>query len=117
MKLVDRLTVMITELRKMDDVAGGGVLTLAQQQFDWVATLLAQASYEDTTGRKLHTALAELGQFCGWGTYEAGQRGLAQRCNIAALRAASSADDRPWARTSSDRCPSRPLTRADPPKP
>jgi hypothetical protein len=94
--LVDRLTAMTTELRKMDDVAGGGnVLTLAQQHFDWVASLLNQATYTDTTGRKLHTTLAELGQFCGWGAYDTGQQGLAQRYNIAALRAAHSADDRP----------------------
>ncbi|MCA1606315.1 MAG: hypothetical protein LC775_12775, partial [Acidobacteria bacterium] len=44
---------------------------------------------------KLHTALAELGQFCGWSAYDAGHFGLAQRYNIAALRAASSADNRP----------------------
>ncbi|MGH3924883.1 MAG: hypothetical protein ACRDTT_18820, partial [Pseudonocardiaceae bacterium] len=94
--LVTRLTAMIAELRRMDDVAGGGsVLTLAQQQFEWVATLLGQASYDESTGRGLCGALAELGQFCGWGAYDAGQQGLAQRYNIAALRAAHSADDRP----------------------
>lgn len=95
-QLTDRLTAMITELRKLDDVAGGGsVLAPAQQQFDWVARLLDQASYDDTTGRALYRSLAELGQFCGWGAYDTGRHGLAQRYNIAALRAASSADDRP----------------------
>ncbi|MGH4013664.1 MAG: hypothetical protein ACRDSL_06965 [Pseudonocardiaceae bacterium] len=94
--LVDRFTGMIGELRKMDDVAGGGsVLTLAEHQFSWVAELLDHASYDEPTGRALHVALAELGQLCGWGAYEAGQQGLAQRYNIAALRAAHSADDRP----------------------
>lgn len=95
-RLVNQLTAMITELRKMDDVAGGGsVLELGRQGFGWVARLLDQASYDDITGRKLYMALAELGQFCGWAAFDAGDFGLAQRYNIAALRAASSADDRP----------------------
>ncbi|MGH3972604.1 MAG: helix-turn-helix transcriptional regulator [Pseudonocardiaceae bacterium] len=65
-ELADRLPPMIAELRAMDDVAGGGtVLSLAQHEFSWVAGLLDQASYDDLTGRKLHIALAELGQLCG----------------------------------------------------
>jgi tetratricopeptide (TPR) repeat protein len=96
-RLVDRLTAMIAELRKMDDVAGGGsVLALGQQHFGWVAGLLNEASYDDATGRKLHIALAELGQFCGWAAYDAGNFGLAQRYYIAGLRAAHTADDRPF---------------------
>ncbi|MGQ0777576.1 MAG: hypothetical protein ACT4NY_24730 [Pseudonocardiales bacterium] len=93
--LVDRLPAMITELRAMDDVAGGGdVLTLAQHHFGWVAGLLDQASYDDVTGRKLHVALAELGQLTGWVCYDTDQHGLAQRYYIAGLRAAHAADDR-----------------------
>ncbi|MGH3900863.1 MAG: helix-turn-helix transcriptional regulator [Pseudonocardiaceae bacterium] len=96
MELADRFTAMIGELRATDDVAGGGtVLSLATQQFGMVADLLDQASYDETTGRKLHIALAELGQLCGWCGYDAGQPGLAQRYYIAGLRAAHSADDRP----------------------
>ena len=87
---------MITELRRMDDVAGGGsVLTMAQQEFAWVAGLLDQASYDEHTGRTLHVVLAELGQLCGWSAYDAGQRGLVQRYWVAGLRAAHAADDRP----------------------
>ncbi len=95
-ELVDRFPAMIAELRAMDDVAGGGdVLSLAQHHFGWVAGLLDQASYSDTTGRKLHRALAELGHLVGWVCYDAGQHGLAQRYYIAGLRAAHTADDRP----------------------
>jgi transcriptional regulator with XRE-family HTH domain len=95
MRLVDRLSAMTAELRKMDDVAGGGsVLALGEQHFGWVAGLLDKASYDDATGRKLHMALAELGQFCGWSAYDSGDFGLAQRYYIAGLRAAHSADDR-----------------------
>jgi DNA-binding XRE family transcriptional regulator len=94
--LVDRFMVMITELRSMDDVAGGGtVLSLAEQEFGVIAELLDQASYGEPTGRRLHVALAELGQLAGWATYDAGQPSLAQRYYVAALRAAHSADDRP----------------------
>ncbi|MGH3802584.1 MAG: hypothetical protein ACRDTD_21160, partial [Pseudonocardiaceae bacterium] len=94
--LIDRLTAMISDLRKMDDVAGGGsVLALAQQEFEWVAGLLDRAGYDERTGRGLHVALAELGQLCGWAAYDAGHHGLAQRYYVAALRAAHTADDRP----------------------
>lgn len=96
MELADRFMAMIGELRAMDDVAGGGtVLSLAEQEFALVAGLLDQATYDEPTGRKLHIALAELGQLCGWCGYDAGQPGLAQRYYIAGLRAAHSADDRP----------------------
>jgi tetratricopeptide (TPR) repeat protein len=95
-ELADRFTAMIGELRAMDDIAGGGtVLPLAEQQFGLVADLLDQASYDESTGRRFHVVLAELGQLCGWCGYDAGQQGLAQRYYIAALRAAHSADDRP----------------------
>jgi|AntDryMetagUQ889_1029465.scaffolds.fasta_scaffold01126_6 tetratricopeptide (TPR) repeat protein len=93
--VVDRLPAMIAELRAMDDVAGGGdVLSLAQCHFGWVAGLLDRSSYGDATGRKLHVALAELGQFIGWVCYDTAQHGLAQRYYIAGLRAAHTADDR-----------------------
>ncbi|MGH3870694.1 MAG: helix-turn-helix transcriptional regulator [Pseudonocardiaceae bacterium] len=94
--MAHQFTAMITELRKMEDVAGGGsVLTLAQHEFRWVTALLNHATYDAQTGRALHVALAELGQFCGWSAYDAGHHGLAQRFFVAALRAAHSADDRP----------------------
>ncbi|MGH3692624.1 MAG: helix-turn-helix transcriptional regulator [Pseudonocardiaceae bacterium] len=95
-ELADRLPPMITELRTMDDVAGGGtVLSLAQHEFGWVAGLLDQASYDEPTGRKLHVALAELGQLAGWAAHDAGHQALAQRYYLAGLRVAHTADDRP----------------------
>jgi hypothetical protein len=95
-ELAGRLSAIVAELRRMDDVAGGGsVLAMAQQAFAWVTGLLDRASYDERTGRALHVVLAELGQLCGWSAYDAGQHELAQRYNITALRAAHSADDRP----------------------
>ena len=96
MALADQLPAMITTLRTMDDAAGGGtVLALAQQAFGWVAGLLDRASYDESTGRRLHVALAELGQLTGWVAHDAGDPGLGQRYHVAALRAAHSADHRP----------------------
>jgi hypothetical protein len=93
-RLADQLPQMITELRHMDDASGGDlVLGLAQREFGWVAGLLDRAAYDEPTARKLHLALAELGQFTGWVAYDAGLNALAQRYWIAALRAAHTADD------------------------
>jgi hypothetical protein len=93
-QLADRLPPMIAELRRMDDVSGGGVaLGLAEREFSWVAELLDGASYDETTAGKLHLALAELGQYTGWVAYDAGLNALAQRYWIAGLRAAHMADD------------------------
>ena len=95
-ELVSRFSAMVAELRRMDDVAGGGsVLAIAQQLFAWVAGVLDRASYDERTGRALHIVLAELGQFCGWSAYDGGDYGLAQRYYVAGLRAAHTADDRP----------------------
>ncbi|MGH3900264.1 MAG: hypothetical protein ACRDTA_18875 [Pseudonocardiaceae bacterium] len=61
-ELVDRLSGMVAELRRMDDVAGGGgVLAMAQQTFAWVTALLDRASYNEHIGLALHVVLAELG--------------------------------------------------------
>jgi hypothetical protein len=93
--LADRLPGMVAELRRMDDVAGGGsVLSLAKHHFGWVSGLLDQASYDERTGRMLHLALAELGLTAGWAARDAGEEALAQHYYIAALRAAHTADDR-----------------------
>ncbi|HEU0089394.1 MAG TPA: hypothetical protein VFQ77_17420 [Pseudonocardiaceae bacterium] len=96
-ELAGRLGAMVTELRRMDDVAGGGsVLAMAQQLFASVAGLLDRASYTERTGRALHVVLADVGQLCGWAAYDLGEQGLAQRYYIAGLRAAHTADDRPF---------------------
>ncbi len=96
-ELVARLRAMTTELRQTDDVTGGGsVLAMAQHLFGWVAGLLDRASYSEHTGRALYVALADLGQLCGWSTFDMGEHSLAQRYYIAGLRAAHSADDRPF---------------------
>jgi hypothetical protein len=116
-ELVGRFRAMVAELRRMDDVAGGGsVLAMAQQTFAWVTGLLDRARYDEPTGRGLHVVLAELGQLCGWAAYDDGHHGLAQRYFVAGLRAAHSADDRHWAPISSRTWPTRPLAKDSPPR-
>jgi hypothetical protein len=94
-QLVSRFRGMVTELRQLDDVGGGGsVFPMAQQAFAWAAELLDRASYDERTGRALHVVLAELGQLCGWSAYDSGEYVLAQRYFIAGLRATHTAGDR-----------------------
>jgi hypothetical protein len=81
--------------RDQHGTATAAAAHMAQQAFAWIAGLLDQASYNERTGRALHVVLAELGQLCGWSAWDAGDYGLAQRYNVAGLRAAHSADDRP----------------------
>ena len=82
-ELVSRFSAMVAELRRMDDVAGGGsVLAIAQQLFAWIAGLLDRASYDERTGRALHIVLAELGQFCGWSAYECATRRCCVRVEV-----------------------------------
>ncbi|MCA1675198.1 MAG: helix-turn-helix domain-containing protein, partial [Actinobacteria bacterium] len=94
--VVERLPALVAELRSMDAAAGGGdVLSLAEFHVRWVSGLLDRASYDDATGRKLHTALAEFAKLVAWNCYDTEQHGLAQRYHVAALRAAHAVDDRP----------------------
>jgi len=70
-ELADRLPPMIAELRRMDDAHSPRVvLSLAERDFAWVSGLLDQGSYDDITGRRLHVALAELGQVVGFSSAE-----------------------------------------------
>jgi tetratricopeptide (TPR) repeat protein len=94
-QLADRLPPMISELRRMDDAHSPRVvLSLAERDFGWVSGLLNQGSYDEETGRRLHLALAELGQVVGYTAYDLGDHGRAQRFYMTALRAAHTAGDR-----------------------
>jgi transcriptional regulator with XRE-family HTH domain len=94
-ELANRLPPMIAELRRMDDLHSPGmVLSLAEREFAWVAGLLDRSSYDEVIGRRLHVALAELGQIAGFAAYDMGNQIHAQRYYLTALRAAHTADDR-----------------------
>jgi hypothetical protein len=94
-QLADRLPPMVAELRRMDDAHSPlVVLSLAERDFAWVPGLLDQSSYDEVTGRRLHVAMAELGQVAGYAAYDLGDHGRAQRFYMAGLRAAHTAGDR-----------------------
>jgi hypothetical protein len=93
--LAGRLPAMIGELRRMDDAHDPAVvLSLAQREYGWVAGLLDHGSYDETTGRQLHLALAEIGQIVGYLAYDRDDHVTAQRAYLAALRSAHTAGDR-----------------------
>jgi hypothetical protein len=82
-ELAGRLGALVTELRRMDDVAGGGsVLAIAEQLFASVAGLLDRASYSERTGRALHVVLADVGQLCGWAACECATRRCCVRMEV-----------------------------------
>ncbi|GAA0920704.1 hypothetical protein [Nonomuraea longicatena] len=58
-----------------------------------VSPLLKEGSYDDSTGRELAAASAELTRLAGWMAYDLEQHGLAQRYLIQALRLARGAAD------------------------
>jgi hypothetical protein len=81
-------------LRRQDDQLGSGhVYTCARAQLRVIASTLAQASYAETTGRRLYAAAAEAARICGWTAYDSGRHALAEEFYITALRAAASAGD------------------------
>jgi hypothetical protein len=93
--LAARLPRMIEELRRMDDAHDPAVVrSLAERELAWVSGLLTNASYDQATGRGLHRALAEIGQITGYMAFDFGDHVRAQRCYLAALRAAHTAGDR-----------------------
>ncbi|MGO4612695.1 hypothetical protein [Nocardia sp. 2TAF39] len=92
---VDEIDTMTASLRRMDDQLGGGaLLEMVRAHLRHVLHLLRHASYDDTTGRRLHTAAAELLRLAGWLCFDTSQHARAQRYWVAALRTAHSAGDR-----------------------
>jgi hypothetical protein len=94
-KTIDYLDDMTARLRQMDDQMGGGsLIDLVRGQAAYVAGLLRDGKYTDSTGRRLHGTLAELLRLGGWVSFDSGDHPQAQRFWLAALRAAHTAGDR-----------------------
>jgi transcriptional regulator with XRE-family HTH domain len=91
---VDSLDDMTGKLRHMDDQRGGGALiNVVRAQTGYVASLLRDGQYTDSTGRRLHGTLGELLRLGGWVSYDSGDQAQAQRFWIAALHSAHTAGD------------------------
>ena len=75
------------QLRRLDDEHGTIVLLPAiTGDLAYVVSLLKDAAYSETIGRRLQGCAAGLARLTGWGHYEAGRDDLAQRALQAALR-------------------------------
>jgi hypothetical protein len=82
-------------LRRVDDAIGGGtLLPLVRENLRLVVAMLANASYTEKVGKRLHALIAEFGRMAGWVAYDGGDEALAQRYWIAALRNAHVSDNR-----------------------
>ncbi len=93
--IVNRIEHNIPGLRFMDAHLGGeSVRRLADAELGIVTGLLAEGSYSERTGHRLHLIAAELARFAGWVSFDAGFHTAAQRYWIVALHAAHTAGDR-----------------------
>jgi transcriptional regulator with XRE-family HTH domain/tetratricopeptide (TPR) repeat protein len=86
---IERLTV---HLRDMDNQLGGPRVTY-REPLILVQEMLADGTYTDQVGRRLHGAAAALLRLCGWVAYDSDQLAVAQRRWQAALRASKTAGD------------------------
>lgn len=81
-------------LRRLDDrVAGVHGYRLARAELHFITETLDGTSYSAAVGRRLFAAAAEACRASGWAAFDAGHPATAERHYVAALRAASSADD------------------------
>ncbi len=86
--MMELLESHIANLRRLDDLQGGGALSLHYVSGELAAllTLLTKASYSRAVGRRLHQAAANLAQLAGWMHFDAGSLGAAQRYFLLGLR-------------------------------
>lgn len=82
-------------LRRLDDRLGSAeVHQAARAELRLITSTLRDASYTETTGRRLYAAAAEAGRICGWTAYDSSHHAAAERYYLASLRAAGHTDDR-----------------------
>jgi hypothetical protein len=92
---IDAIRTMQSSLKAIDDTHGGGVaLPMAVEYLRGEVAPLLHGRYNDTVGRALLSATAEITLGVGWMAYDAGKHGLAQRYMAQALRMSHAANDR-----------------------
>ena len=93
--VVDVLDRITAGLRRMDDQLGSANLsTLVGTHLRTVVDLISTRRYDDTLGRRLHAAAAELLRLGGFLAFDSGHHALAPRHWVAALHTARTAGDR-----------------------
>ncbi|MFC9863716.1 MULTISPECIES: regulator [unclassified Streptomyces] len=81
--------------RTLDNAYGGGHARQALVRYlEHEAEPMLRGSYDETTGRRLFSAAADLTRLAGWTSYDITAHGLAQRYFVQALRLAQAAGDR-----------------------
>ncbi|MGH4021694.1 MAG: hypothetical protein ACRDT0_21160 [Pseudonocardiaceae bacterium] len=85
----------IAELRRLDDRAGGGAVSLryVRAELRAVLDLLRHASFEAAVGQQLLAAAAELCQLTAWMWFDGGDVGRSQRTFLLGVRLARAAED------------------------
>ncbi|GHE14817.1 transcriptional regulator [Streptomyces alanosinicus] len=88
----DLFDVRLEALRHLDDTVGAGqVYDAALLELRLITDLLKDASYSETTGRRLFGCAAEAARLAGWCSYDAGRHAASERHFLTSLRASGSA--------------------------
>ncbi|MGH3718191.1 MAG: helix-turn-helix domain-containing protein [Pseudonocardiaceae bacterium] len=96
--LAEELENRVIELRRLDDLIGGGDLfPVVSKELSEVRTVVQSAGYTDNIGQRLLTVVGELAQLAGWVASDAGRYAQAQRIYLDGVSAAQVAADRPLA--------------------
>jgi len=86
----------IEQLRHMDDFVGGiDLYELVAKELRSTVSILKEAGYTESVGKRFLTATGELCQLAGWTAADAGLPAIAQRYYSAGIHAAHEADDAP----------------------
>lgn len=94
---VELISTHVAALRRLDDLHGGGALSLryVTAELRSVLDLFQYADYDPKTGRQLLTLVGDLAQLLGWLQFDSGRYGLAERyllLGIGTYRAVKAAD-------------------------
>jgi tetratricopeptide (TPR) repeat protein/transcriptional regulator with XRE-family HTH domain len=88
----------VEQLRHMDDFIGGNDLyALVAKELRATISILKDAGYGETLGKRFLSAVGELCQLAGWTAADAGLTAIAQRYYAAGIHAAHEADNAPLA--------------------
>lgn len=92
--MVSHLERRLDDLRRLDDVLGGGELRRASiSELRLLTSLAKDAAYTAQTGQRLFSAISEAARICGWLHFDAGSHAAAQKLFVTALRASADAND------------------------
>ncbi|WP_329554158.1 XRE family transcriptional regulator [Streptomyces sp. NBC_00696] len=93
-KVPERLRRRTAQLRRLDDVLGGGdTYRVYVGEFQATKGLLREGSYSEETRRELLSVLAEQAQQAGWAAFDGGRHAVARGLYEDSYKAASEAGD------------------------